>query len=105
MKSDVYRFWVVLLELLSSRHAVEKNKPKIEHNLVEWARPYLSDKPKFYLVMDTILEGQYSMKDAHQATKFFLQCLNSKAQQRPLMKELLETLEQLQNVKEMEKCS
>lgn len=105
VKSDVYSFGVVLLELLSGRRAVEKNKPGIEQNLVEWARPYLSDKRKLYLVMDTRLEGQYSMKGAHKAATLALQCLNSEAKHRPVMTEVLETLEQLQNVKEMAKYS
>uniref|UniRef100_A0A0C9QUP9 non-specific serine/threonine protein kinase n=1 Tax=Wollemia nobilis TaxID=56998 RepID=A0A0C9QUP9_9CONI len=94
-KSDVYSFGVVLLELLSGRRAVEKNKPGIEQNLVEWARPYLSDKRKLLRVMDTRLEGQYSMKGAHKAAGLALQCLSNEAKHRPLMKEVVETLEQL----------
>uniref|UniRef100_A0A0D6R2J0 non-specific serine/threonine protein kinase n=1 Tax=Araucaria cunninghamii TaxID=56994 RepID=A0A0D6R2J0_ARACU len=94
-KSDVYSFGVVLLELLSGRRAVEKNKPGIEQNLVEWARPYLSDKRKLFRVMDTRLEGQYSMKGAHKAAGLAMQCLSNEAKHRPLMKEVVETLEQL----------
>ncbi|XP_057871842.1 probable serine/threonine-protein kinase PBL11 isoform X1 [Cryptomeria japonica] len=102
-KSDVYSFGVVLLELLSGRRAVEKNKPGIEQNLVEWARPYLNDKRKLFRVMDTRLEGQYAMKGATKAATLALHCLSSEAKHRPLMTEVVETLEQLQNVKEMSK--
>ncbi|KAE8727686.1 Serine/threonine-protein kinase BIK1 [Hibiscus syriacus] len=45
-KSDVYSFGVVLLEMLSGRRAVDKNRPSREHNLVDWAKPYLANKRK-----------------------------------------------------------
>ncbi|KAH7404046.1 hypothetical protein KP509_15G008300 [Ceratopteris richardii] len=45
-KSDVYSFGVVLLEILTGRRAVDKNRPFEEQNLVEWARPFLNDKRK-----------------------------------------------------------
>ncbi|CAL9130813.1 unnamed protein product [Musa textilis] len=59
-KSDVYSFGVVLLEMLSGRRAVDKNRPHGEHNLVEWARPYLTHKRKIFRIIDNRLEGQYS---------------------------------------------
>ena len=34
-KSDVFSFGVVLLEMLSGRRAVDKNRPSGQHNLVE----------------------------------------------------------------------
>ncbi|KAL1330757.1 hypothetical protein AAHE18_12G133100 [Arachis hypogaea] len=61
-KSDVYSFGVVLLEMLSGRRAIDKNRPSGEHNLVEWAKPYLSNKRRVFRVMDTRLEGQYSLE-------------------------------------------
>eukprot|EP00252_Welwitschia_mirabilis_P004433 TRINITY_DN14780_c0_g1_i1.p1 TRINITY_DN14780_c0_g1~~TRINITY_DN14780_c0_g1_i1.p1 ORF type:complete len:415 (-),score=48.35 TRINITY_DN14780_c0_g1_i1:349-1593(-) len=100
-KSDVYSFGVVLLELLSGRRAVEKNKPGQEQNLVEWAKPYLNDKGRLFRIMDTRLEGQYSRKGAQRAAQLALQCLNSEAKLRPLMKQVVETLEQLHDVREV----
>ncbi|KAE8678912.1 Protein kinase APK1A [Hibiscus syriacus] len=47
-KSDVYSFGVVLLEMLSGRRAVDKNRPSGEHNLVDWAKPYLANKRKIF---------------------------------------------------------
>ncbi|KAM0042700.1 putative protein kinase RLK-Pelle-RLCK-VIIa-2 family [Helianthus debilis subsp. tardiflorus] len=34
-KSDVYSFGVVLLEMLTGRRSMDKNRPNCEHNLVE----------------------------------------------------------------------
>ncbi|CAL5418256.1 unnamed protein product [Camellia sinensis] len=61
-KSDVYNFGVVLLELLSGHHAIDKSKAAVEQNLVGWAKPYLGDKQKLFRIMDTKLEGPYKKR-------------------------------------------
>ncbi|EEF42172.1 probable serine/threonine-protein kinase PBL3 [Ricinus communis] len=98
-KSDVYSFGVVLLELLSGRRAVDKTKVGIEQNLVDWAKPYLSDKRKLFRIMDTKLGGQYPQKSAHMAANLALQCLSTEAKARPRMSEVLATLEQIESPK------
>lgn len=98
-KSDVYSFGVVLLELLSGRRAVDKSKVRAEQNLVEWAKPYLSDKRKLFRIMDTKLGGQYPQKGAYTAATLALQCLGSEAKLRPKMSEVLAALEQLEALK------
>ncbi|XP_031271021.1 probable serine/threonine-protein kinase PBL3 [Pistacia vera] len=95
-KSDVYSFGVVLLELLSGRCAVDKTKIGVEQNLVDWAKPYLSDKRKLFRIMDTKLGGQYPQKGAYTAATLALQCLNTEAKLRPRMSEVLATLERLE---------
>lgn len=93
-KCDVYSFGVVLLELLSGRRAVEKTKTGTNQNLVNWARPFLGDKRKLFRIMDTRLEGQYSKKGATKVAFTALQCLGH-AKDRPLMSEIVQTLEKL----------
>ncbi|KAL6567724.1 putative serine/threonine-protein kinase pbl3 [Orobanche gracilis] len=95
-KSDVYSFGVVLLELLSGRRAVDKTKTGVEQNLVDWAKPYMSDKRKLFRIMDIKLEGQYPQKAAFTAATIALQCLSHEAKVRPRMAEVLATLEQFQ---------
>ncbi|XP_057827448.2 receptor-like cytoplasmic kinase 176 isoform X2 [Cryptomeria japonica] len=104
-RSDVYSFGVVLLELLSGRRIIDKNRPIGEQNLVEWAKPYMNDKRKVYQIMDTRLNGQYSIKGAHTASTLALKCLNPEPKCRPHMKEVVETLEQLEKNKDMAKYS
>ncbi|KAL6513869.1 putative serine/threonine-protein kinase pbl3 [Orobanche hederae] len=89
-------FGVVLLELLSGRRAVDKTKTGVEQNLVDWAKPYMSDKRKLFRIMDIKLEGQYPQKAAFTASTIALQCLSHEAKVRPRMAEVLATLEQLQ---------
>ena len=50
-KSDVYSFGVVLLETLSGRRAVDKGRPLVEQNLVDWAKPYPATKRRIFRVM------------------------------------------------------
>ncbi|KVI03609.1 Protein kinase, ATP binding site-containing protein [Cynara cardunculus var. scolymus] len=98
-KSDVYSFGVVLLEMLSGRRAVDKNRPSGEHNLAEWAKPYLAHKRKLFRVIDNRLEGQYTLDGAHAVANVSLRCLSVDPRFRPSMAEVVKELEQLQDPK------
>ncbi|KAJ9185222.1 hypothetical protein P3X46_004880 [Hevea brasiliensis] len=94
-KSDVYSFGVVLLEMLSGLRAVDKNRPSGQHNLVEWAKPYLTNKRRIFRVLDTRLNGQYSLSRAQKLANLALQCVDE-PKLRPNMDEVVKALEQLQ---------
>ncbi|WOL14207.1 hypothetical protein Cni_G22987 [Canna indica] len=94
-KSDVYSFGVVLLELLTGRRSVDKNRPMREQNLVEWARPCLSGRRKLRRIMDPGLDGEYSVQGAQMAAAMAYQCLSKKPKSRPLMSAVVVTLELL----------
>ncbi|XP_057971229.1 probable serine/threonine-protein kinase PBL11 isoform X2 [Malania oleifera] len=98
-KSDVYSFGVVLLEMLSGRRVLDKNRPFGEHNLVEWAKPCLGNKQKIFRVLDGRLEGQYSLGRALKAASLTLHCLSPEHKLRPSMNEVVTALEQLQDPK------
>ncbi|GMH07403.1 hypothetical protein Nepgr_009243 [Nepenthes gracilis] len=104
-KSDVYSFGVVLLEMLSGQRAVDKNRPSGRHNLVEWARPYLTNKRKVFRVLDTRLESQYNLDAAHKMATLAFRCLSTEPKFRPTMAEVLKELEQLQDLREEGTCS
>ncbi|KAM0001792.1 putative protein kinase RLK-Pelle-RLCK-VIIa-2 family [Helianthus debilis subsp. tardiflorus] len=63
-KSDVYSFRVVLLEMLTGRRSMDKNRPNGEQNLVEWAQPHLGERWRFYKLIDPCLDGHFSIKGA-----------------------------------------
>ncbi|KOM26193.1 hypothetical protein LR48_Vigan238s002600 [Vigna angularis] len=95
-KSDVFSFGVVLLELLSGRRAVDKNRPSGQHNLVEWAKPYMANKRKLLRVLDNRLEGQYDIDEAFKVATLCLRCLATESKLRPNMDEVVTDLEHLQ---------
>ncbi|TVU47574.1 hypothetical protein EJB05_07180 [Eragrostis curvula] len=98
-KSDVYSYGVVLLELLSGQRALDKNRPPGQHNLVEWARPYINHKRRVIHVMDSRLNSQYSLPAAQKTAALALQCLSMDARCRPGMDQVVTVLEGLQESK------
>ncbi|KAL3624166.1 Serine/threonine-protein kinase pbl35 [Castilleja foliolosa] len=100
-KSDVYSFGVVLLEILSGRRSMDKSRKSSEQNLVEWARPFLGERRRFYRLVDPLLEGRFSIKGAQQAVKLAARCLNRDAKIRPAMSEVVEVIEPLIELKDL----
>ncbi|KAG6432497.1 hypothetical protein SASPL_104074 [Salvia splendens] len=96
-RSDVYSFGVVLLELLTGRKSVDKTRPSKEQSLVDWARPKLNDKRKMLQIIDPRLENQYSVRGAQKACSLAYYCLSQNPKARPLMSDVVETLEPLQS--------
>lgn len=104
-RSDVYSFGVVLLEMLTGRRSMDKNRPNGEHNLVEWARPHLGERRKFYKLIDPRLEGHFSIKGAQKAAQLAAHCLSRDPKARPLMSEVVEALKPLPSLKDMASSS
>ncbi|KAG9151063.1 hypothetical protein Leryth_002640 [Lithospermum erythrorhizon] len=95
--SDVFSYGVVLLELLTGRTSVDKNRPHREQNLVEWARPQLKDPRKLRRIMDPRLDGMYSEIGAQKAAELAYHCLSHTAKCRPSMRDVVNTLEPLKD--------
>ncbi|GMH15326.1 hypothetical protein Nepgr_017167 [Nepenthes gracilis] len=104
-RSDVYSFGVVLLEMITGRRSMDKHRPNGEHNLVEWARPHMGERRKFYRLIDPRLEGHFSIKGAEKATQLAAHCLSRDPKARPLMTEVVEALKPLPNMKDMASSS
>ncbi|KAK9119422.1 hypothetical protein Scep_017515 [Stephania cephalantha] len=104
-KSDVYSFGVVLLEMLTGRRSMDKNRPNGEHNLVEWARPHLGERRRLFRLIDPRLDGNFSVKGAQKAAQLAHHCLSRDPKARPLMSEVVEVLKPLLNLKDMASAS
>ncbi|CAI9274692.1 unnamed protein product [Lactuca saligna] len=91
-KSDVYSYGVVLLELLTGRVPVDMKRSPGEAVLVSWALPRLTDREKVIEIMDPSLEGQYSMKEIVQVAAIAAMCVQSEADYRPLMADVVQSL-------------
>lgn len=96
-KSDVYRFGVVLLEIMAGRRATSAIRPGIEEISLNWARNQFERKLK--KAMDPRLRDDYPLEGAFQFALLVQQCLEISPQWRPSMKEVLETLEDINTVK------
>ena len=80
---------------------MDKTRPNGEHNLVEWARPHLGERRRFYHLIDPLLEGRFSVRGAQKAAQLATLCLNRDPKARPLMSEVYEALKPLVNLKDM----
>lgn len=85
------------MELLTGRRSVDKTRPAKEQSLVDWARPKLNDKRKLLQIIDPRLEDQYSVRAAQKACSLAYYCLSQNPKARPLMSDVVETLEPLQS--------
>ncbi|KAI3731096.1 hypothetical protein L1987_62279 [Smallanthus sonchifolius] len=97
-RSDIYSFGVVLLEILTGRRCIDKNRPTGEQILVEFAKPYLTSKRRILYIMDPRLAGQYSPNVAMRAAMLATKCLLKEPKHRPTADEVVKALEQLQDL-------
>lgn len=98
VKSDVYGFGVVLLELITGLRVLDLNRPSGQINLVDWARPCLPDKRKLKKLMDPRLMGQYPSKASWALAQLILKCIDLDRKRRPDMEQVLETLVQISSI-------
>ncbi|KAJ0718358.1 putative protein kinase RLK-Pelle-RLCK-VIIa-2 family [Helianthus annuus] len=86
-KSDVYGFGVVMLELITGLRALDPRRQGAKVYLVEWARPFLTDK-KIHKIMDPQLGKNYPAKAARKAAELIVSCLKYDPKSRPSMEEM-----------------
>ncbi|XP_042392409.1 probable serine/threonine-protein kinase PBL16 [Zingiber officinale] len=93
--SDVYSFGVVLLELLTGRKSLDKSRPTRKQTLTDWAAPLLTQKKKVLEIVDQRLGGDYPEKSVQKTAMLAHHCLNRNPKARPLMRDIVDSLEPL----------
>ncbi|XP_058005821.1 receptor-like serine/threonine-protein kinase ALE2 isoform X2 [Hevea brasiliensis] len=97
VKSDVYSYGVVLLELLSGRKPVDMSQPPGEENLVTWARPLLTSREGLEQLVDPSLAGTYDFDDMAKVAAIASMCVHPEVTNRPFMGEVVQALKLIYN--------
>lgn len=95
LKSDIYSFGVVLLEIITGRKVIDSTRKPGEQNLVTWARPLLKDRRSFSQLVDPMLEGRYPVRCMHHAVAIVAMCLQEHANYRPAIDDIVVALDYL----------
>lgn len=97
VKSDVYSYGVVLLELLSGRKPVDMSQPQGQENLVTWARPLLTSREGLEQLVDPSLAGSYDFDDMAKVAAIASMCVHPEVTHRPFMGEVVQALKLIYN--------
>ncbi|KAK8469736.1 hypothetical protein PHAVU_005G159200 [Phaseolus vulgaris] len=92
VKSDVYSYGVVLLELLSGRKPVDLSQPPGQENLVAWARPLLTSKEGLQKIIDPVMKPSVSVDTIVKVAAIASMCVQPEVTQRPFMGEVVQAL-------------
>ncbi|XAR51647.1 Non-specific serine/threonine protein kinase [Bertholletia excelsa] len=95
VKSDVYCFGAVLVEMLTGQSQSRKL------GLVEWFGSKSYDRRKLQKMVDSSLEGKYPLEAAFQLVQLALRCLGTQPNTRPSMTEVVDTLESISKTKKL----
>ncbi|KAF5946674.1 hypothetical protein HYC85_016902 [Camellia sinensis] len=92
VKSDVYSYGVVLLELLSGRKPVDMSRPPGQENLVTWARPLLTSKEGIESIVDLSLGPDFPFDSISKVAAIASMCVQPEVSHRPFMGEVVQAL-------------
>lgn len=92
VKSDVYSYGVVLLELLTGRKPVDMSKPQGQENLVAWARPLLSSMDGLQMIIDSALGTNIPLDTLAKVAAIASMCVQPEVSHRPFMGEVVQAL-------------
>ncbi|KAK7290531.1 hypothetical protein RIF29_05022 [Crotalaria pallida] len=104
MRSDIYSFGVVLLELITGRRAYDDAGGPEKH-LVDWARPMFRDRRNFPRLVDPRLRGQYPGSSLKMAIELASMCLREEPRHRPEAGDIVLALDYLSSKQYAPKAS
>lgn len=96
VKSDVYSYGVVLLEIITGKKPVDPSFPDSQH-VIQWVRDHLKSKMDPVDIIDMKLQGHpdSQVQEMLQALGIALLCTSNRAEDRPTMKDVVALLREI----------
>ncbi|KAI0496073.1 hypothetical protein KFK09_022380 [Dendrobium nobile] len=86
-KSDVYSYGMLLLELVTGRHAIHDNR-----NLIEWSQQFIETNSKLFGLVDPKLGNSFDEEQLQVVIRIAKWCTHREGSARPSMKQVLKLL-------------
>jgi len=96
VKSDVYAFGIVVMEVLTGKRMQDIRRLLKQKSLSDWVKSNIVNRGKIGMSMDAKLEGLYPTNLALEVAQLGLKCIQTEVNVRPSMKEVVERLEQIE---------
>ncbi|KAK9157074.1 hypothetical protein Scep_003648 [Stephania cephalantha] len=92
VKSDIYAFGVLLLELLTGRRPFDSSRPHEEQSLVKWASCRLHDFDSLEQMVDPRTKRTLSSRSLSQFADIISLCIQPEPEFRPMVSEIMDSL-------------
>ncbi|KAL5714139.1 hypothetical protein ACHQM5_016140 [Ranunculus cassubicifolius] len=86
-KSDIYSYGVLLLELVTSRRAIQDGR-----NLVEWSQTYMENESRLPELVDSAIKESFDIEQLQTIVTLVRWCTEREGRSRPSIKQVLRLL-------------